>query len=91
MAVLGSATFDVTTIDVTTLAFEGATPAHDLTDSAVFAAHLQDVNGDSFTDLVSHYRQKQTGLAVGNTEACLTAVLTGGAGISGCDSVNVVR
>jgi hypothetical protein len=94
VALLGSALFNVTLIDVTTLAFgpSGASLAHDLTDLVVLAEHLQDVNTDGFTDLVSHYRQKQTGLAVGATEACLTAELTGGGGsISGCDSVNVVK
>ena len=35
VAILGSATFDVTTIDVTTLTFGTATPAHDLTDPVV--------------------------------------------------------
>lgn len=40
VAILGSATFDVTTVDVTTLDFEGASPAHDLTDPDVYADHL---------------------------------------------------
>jgi hypothetical protein len=55
----------------------------------VYVEHLQDVNGGGCTDLVSHYRQKQTGLALGDIDACLTAALTGGGSINGCDSVNV--
>ncbi len=93
VAILGSDTFDVNDVDVSTLAFgpAAAPPAHDLSDPLTLADHLQDVNMDGFTDLVSHYRQKETGLAFGDTEACLTANLTGGGSISGCDSVNVVK
>ena len=91
VAILGSETFDVTTVDVTTLAFgpNGAAPRHDLTDALVYADHLQDVNGDGFTDLVSHYRQKETGLASGDAEACLTGE-AGGIPLEGCDSVRVL-
>ena len=93
VAVLGSATFDVTTIDVTILAFgpAGATPAHDLTDPVVYADHFQDVNTDALTDLVSHYVQKQTGLVVGDISACLNAGLLGGGSIQDCDSVRIVK
>lgn len=56
VAILGSAYFDVTTIDVTTLWFMCASPAHDLTDPDVYMDHLQDVNLDGYVDLVAHYR-----------------------------------
>jgi len=73
VALLGSDTFDVTTVDVTTLRFgpSDALPAHDLTDPAVYAEHLQDVNYDGYIDLVSHYRTRQTGIAFGQTSADL--------------------
>lgn len=92
VAILGGETFDVTTVDVTTLEFgpSGAAPAHDLTDPDVYNEHIQDVNGDGWMDLVSHYRQKDTGLAVGDTEACLTGEFDGTA-FSACDSVRVVK
>ena len=83
VAILGSDAFDVTEVDVITLEFgpAGATPAHD--------GHLEDVNGDGFTDLVSHYVQKETGLSSGDTEACITGETLDGAPIFGCDSVRV--
>ncbi len=87
VAVLGSASFDVNDIDRSTLAFGpgGATPVHnDL-------GHLEDVNNDGFTDLVSHYATQDTGLAVGDTEACVTGTTTGGQAFEGCDSVNIVK
>jgi len=92
VAILGSATFDVTDVDVNTLAFgpDGAAPAHDLNDPVTYANHLQDVNDDGFLDLVSHYRQKETGLATGDTEACISGETMGGTPIEGCDSVRVL-
>jgi len=92
VAILGSDTFDVADVDVTTLAFgpNAATPAHDLTDPVVYALHLKDVNDDGFTDLVSHYIQKQTGLASGDVEGCITGQTTGGTAIEGCDSVRIL-
>jgi len=89
VAILGSDTFDVTDVDVTTLAFGpgGASPAHDLTDPIVYAAHLEDVNDDGFTDLVSHYVQKEA--LPEEPEACLTGALNDGTPIEGCDSVRL--
>jgi len=92
VAILGSDSFDVADVDVTTLAFgpSGATPAHDLTDSDVYASHLEDVVvEDGITDLVSHYKQKETGLSSGDTEACITGLTNGGIPFEGCDSVRV--
>lgn len=97
LALLGSATFDVTNVDVTTLefdaesAFPGASPFHDLTDPAVLADHTQDVNGDGWMDLVSHYRTGDTDIAPGDTVACLTGEFLGGGTFEGCDAIKVVR
>lgn len=89
VAILGSVAFDVTTIDVTTLTFgpSGALPVHDLTK----AGHLQDVNGDNILDLVSHYRQKETGLIAVDTSACISGLTTSGVPFEGCDSVRVLE
>lgn len=87
VAVLGSASFDVNDIDRSTLAFgpNDAPPAHNA------LGHLEDVNNDGFPDLVSHYKTQDTGLAVGDTEACVTGMTTGGQAFEGCDSVNIVK
>jgi len=86
VAILGTDTFDVADVDVTTLAFgpDGAAPAHKV------GGHLVDVNDDGLTDLVTHYRTQETGIAFGDTDACLTGATLGGTQIDGCDDINTV-
>jgi len=53
-----------------------------------YSEHIQDVNDDGFDDLVSHYKQKDTGILCIDTEATLTGLLLDGTPIEGTDSVN---
>ena len=80
----------LTDIDWTTLAFgpSGASAAHDLSDAATWSAHMMDVNGDGIDDLVAHYSQQATGLAAGDTQACLTGVIDG-IDVAACGAVTV--
>jgi hypothetical protein len=87
VAILGSASFDVGMVDVTTLAFgpDGAAPAH------AAGGHFQDVNDDGIVDLVSHYRTQETGLALGEPDACVTGETLGGTPFEGCDTILTLR
>ena len=73
-------------VDATTLAFgpAGAAPDHSR------LSHLEDVNKDGFTDLVSHYRTEETGIAFGDMQACIEGQTTGGEPVFGCDSIRTV-
>ena len=90
VAILTTEDFDATTVDCTTVTFEGASPVHDLSDPAVVAEHQQDVDGDGDIDYVFHFRTQETNIAVGQGSATLTAETYGGDPITGTDLVNIV-
>jgi hypothetical protein len=84
VALLGSADFDVTDVDYSTVCFAGdCSEAHG-------TVHFGDVNGDGFLDAVLHYQTQETNIVFGDTEACLTGQLTDGTFFEGCDSVRTL-
>ncbi|MDH5631745.1 MAG: VWA domain-containing protein [Gammaproteobacteria bacterium] len=87
VAILGSATFDVSFIDRSTLKFGPgeAAPKHKS------GGHLQDVNHDGYMDLLGHYPIQDSGLVAGDASACVRGMLSNGVDhFVGCDSLRTV-
>jgi hypothetical protein len=83
VAILSTPTFDATTVDPKSVMFgpNGAIPVH---------TSIEDVNGDGIPDLIFQFNTIQTGIAAGNTQACLTGKTTSGLNIVGCDTIQIV-
>jgi hypothetical protein len=82
----------VADVDVTTLAFgpDEAPPALDPTNPHVPLLAHRDVDRDGAKDLLSRYRTPETGIALGDTEACLMGETLDGRPFHGCDVITTV-
>ena len=86
VAILGSDSFDVADVDVTTLAFGPSGAPFDHSQGP----HFEDLNGDGFTDLMVHFRVEETGIEFGDRMACLRGETLDGTSFAGCDAVRTV-
>ena len=90
VAILTTLDFDATTVDHTTVEFEGASEAHLDKKSGDPRRHEEDVDDDGDTDLVLHFRLGDTELTCASTEGTLTGETFGGYDIEGSDAVRMV-
>lgn len=90
VAILGSADFDPTTIDHSTLRFGAEATVTAGGGATAFATDIEDVNGDGYADLVAVFRLVDAGFEAEDTIAALTGQTTGGLTVYGTDSV-VIR
>ena len=90
VAILTTAVFDATTVDHTTVTFEGASETHVHKKSGEPRRHEEDVDGDGDTDLVFHFRLVNTTLTCTSTYGTLTGEIIGGQAIEGTDAVRMV-
>jgi hypothetical protein len=81
VAILGGPDFDVTTIDPTTVHFEGATP---------LKWAIEDVQPDGYADLVFKFKTQELNLTEGDVEGTITGQTEDGTPLGGMDSVNIV-
>jgi Lectin C-type domain len=88
VAILGSATFDVTTIDANTVSLERMTVR--VVGRGKLLAHIEDVNGDGFNDLILQIQDQDGMLQEGSGTVILTGALTDGTLFAGTDSICIV-
>lgn len=82
VAILGTTTFDATTVEVATVRFgpSGAAETH-------ATRHIEDANADGIADLILHFATPATGIACGQTSAILTGKTLEGRPIRGTDAI----
>lgn len=85
VAVLGTDTFDVASIDVTTIRFGPSG-----TEAAPHHSALEDVDGDGLTDLVLHFLTQASGIICGDDSVSLTGRTASGQTVEGSDSLRTV-
>ena len=90
VAILTTDDFDATTVDHTTVTFEGASETHLDKKSGQPRRHEEDVDGDGDTDLVFHFRLGDTDLTCGSTDGTLTGETFDGQAIEGTDAVRMI-
>jgi len=88
VAILGSATFDPTTVDPATVTLAGA-PAATRPNGDPMTS-ITDADGDGYLDLLLHFRTQDLQLTRASTEAVLYGTTTTGQRIRGADAVRMV-
>ncbi len=88
VAILGSETFDVTTVDVTSIRFAGA-PIRVKPNGTLHYSY-EDVNEDGYLDLVMHFSTQALDLDENSTEATVTGIGGEDRCIAGTDTVVIV-
>jgi hypothetical protein len=91
VAILGSERFDVRDLEVETLGFgpDATAPVFDLSHRLVFFLSHRDINGDRHRDLIAAFDPRETGLAFGDSRACVRGT-RGRVAFHACDSVTVI-
>ncbi len=87
VAILTTEGFDATTVDHTTVSFEGASETHVGKKSGEPRRHEVDVDGDGDIDLVFHFRMGETGLGCGSAGGTLFGETFDGPAIIGADAI----
>jgi hypothetical protein len=90
VAILTTENFDATTVDHTTVTFEGASETHVNKNSGEPRRHEQDVDNDGDADLLFHFRLGDMDFTCGSTEGTLTGETFDGQLIQGTDTLNPV-
>jgi len=90
VAILTTDDFDATTVDHTTVTFEGASEVHVDKTTGEPRRHEEDVDDDGDIDLVFHFRIGETNLTCDSTEGTLIGESFDALPIEGTDAVRMV-
>ncbi|MFB6296270.1 MAG: hypothetical protein ABEH66_05450 [Halobacteriales archaeon] len=90
MAILTTPDFDATTVNHTTVTFEGASETHVDKKTGEPRRHEEDVDNDGDTDLVLHFELGETDLTCDSVNGTLIGETYDGVAIEGTDSVRMV-
>ena len=85
VAILGTESFEISDVDVTTLIF-----AQGYTFGPVHEGHIEDVNGDGLDDLLLHFRTQESNIQDTDTTACIQGFTVNVIKIVGCDDIKIV-
>jgi len=91
VVIITTESFDATTVDHSTVTFEGASEIHYDRRTGELRRHELDVDGDSDIDLRFHFRLGETDLTCDSTEGTLIGKTFDGQAIQGIDSVRMVN
>ena len=91
VAILTTDTFDATTVDHTSVVFQGAKEAHVDKKTGEPVRHVEDVDGDGDMDLVFHFRMGDTHLTCLSFEGALWGETFAGVPILGTDLIRMVN
>jgi hypothetical protein len=91
VAILTSPEFDATSVNHTTVRFEGAMETHIDKKTGLPRRHDVDVDGDGDADLVFHFRFGNTGLSCDSVEATLVGELVDRTPITASEEVKMVH
>ena len=90
VAILTNPGFDATSVDHSTVYFEGASEAHLKPNSEKNGRHEKDVDGDGHTDLILRIRVGETELSCESTEGTLLGKTFDSQAVELTDAVRVV-
>jgi uncharacterized delta-60 repeat protein len=88
VAILTTDAFNAGSVDPASVCFGSASdPSKRDCSEKHGTGHLVDVNGDLRPDMLLHFETQETGIAPGDTQACLSGRTTTGVAIQGCDRI----
>ena len=88
VALFGSAEFDVSTVDTSTVQL--GKMDHEAPGAPAVRFVFEDINDDGYQDILFFFRASQTGLEPGDTMACLHGMTLDGTHFCGHDQVVVI-